>query len=422
MNADGLFLTTLRDEAAADWLPAPSLRALQDRRLRTLLDRTRRFVPFYRDLHGARLDKPATADDLWQLPAVRKDDLLRAGARAYVDEREDAERLVRQTSSGSLGAALDLYASPAEAQLHAALLWTGWMAHVTIADRLFCLAVPGLRFQHQYVANTFVPVQMSAAETRTRFRDFRPTVVLGSVEAIALLAEDLTRHDVDERRQVRRIFTIGQTLTPMLRAMIGSGFEAEIFDLYGANETFWLGCECEQHEGLHVPEARVIVQIAALGEPDRRAPPGELGEVIVTSLARWTTPIIRYRLGDVAALDPTPCPCGRATPRLRRLEGRVQDFLIATDGTWVSPGAIATDLAHGQPSIRDHRIVQETRELVHVWIVPAPGFGQRDREHIAEVMCRHLGAVQVAFDLAEEIPRDPSGKRRRVYRAFDLAK
>lgn len=98
----------------------------------------------------------------------------------------------------------------------------------------------------------------------------------------------------------------------------------------------------------------------------------------------------------------------------------MHDFLISTTGAWVSPGAIATDLAHGQPAIRDYRIVQETRDSVRVWIVPTPDFGVPDRERVLTVMQRHLGLVQVTLELVESIPREPSGKRRRVYRAFAL--
>ncbi len=421
MNADGVFLTTLQDELRSAFLPANQLHELQLRRLRSLLDRAARFVPFYRDRyrdHLSWLPGLSGPDDLWRLPAVNKDDYLSAGPNSYVDQRQELVQLIRQSTSGSLGHVLNLYATPMESMIHSALLWAGWMGQATAGDRLFCMAAPYLDFQHQYLPNTFIPVQMSGAETRRQFIQFQPTMVIGSVEAIALLARDLRQNDVGERRRVRKVFPFGQTLTPFLEDMIREGFDGEIFNLYGANETIWMAGECEQHNGLHIPVDRVIVQIAKVNQPDQAAAPGELGEVIVTSLARWTTPFIRYRLGDVAALDATPCPCGRSTPRLKALEGRVQDFLISLAGDWVPPGAVATDLAYGQDSMLDHRIVQEAPDLVRVWIVAGPDFGDREREHIAGVLRRHLGPVKIAIELVEQIPRDPSGKRRRVCRAF----
>lgn len=380
-----------------------------------------RFVPLYRDRYRAHVEVLRNLrgpDDLWRLPAVSKEDYVRLGPAGYVDEREERPRLVCRTTSGSLGRALDLFATPAEATVHSALLWSGWMGRVTKEDRMLCLAAPHLEMTQQYIPNTFLPTRASAEEARARVLEFRPTVVVGSVEAIALLARDLRQHDVGARRAVRVILPFGQTLTPQLEAMIREGFDGEIFNLYGAAETFWIAQECEHHNGLHVIPGRVIVQIARLNHPDQPAGPGELGEVIVTSLARWTTPLIRYRLGDVAAFDSSPCPCGRPGPRLRSLEGRIQDFLIARDGSWVSPGAVQTDLAYGQEALLDHRIVQETPELVRAWIVPGPGFGEGQRRHIVEALRHHLGSVCVEVELVEEVPRDPSGKRRRVHRDF----
>jgi len=419
----GLFATTLREELKAERLPLEALEQLQVRRLRSLLARATRFVPLYREKYAAHrewLPQLTSANDLWRLPALTKDELLAAGPTHCVDERERLPELFRRMTSGSLGAALSLYTAGTESMIHTALLWSGWMERVTSDDRLFCMTAPHLEFHHQLVPNTFITVQMQAAEVVARFRVFRPTVVLGSVESIALLARDLGRQNVPERDNVRLIFPYGQTLTPQLRAMIREGFDGEIFELYGTNETIWMGIECQQHDGLHVPVGQVIVQIAKLNQPNQPAAPGELGEIIVTSLARTTMPIIRYRIGDAAALEVAPCGCGRQTPRIKSLEGRIYDLLIAESGQLISPGVVCTDLAYSQEAIIDYRIVQQSRSAVCVSIVAGPEFGDGDRRRIAEVMWRHLGQVSVEIELVGEIPREASGKRRRVHRAFSL--
>jgi len=417
----GLFATTLRDELKAAKLPLASLEQQLVRRLRSLLARATQVVPLYREKYAGQRDwlpRISSAEDLWRLPALTKDELLSAGPERCVDEREHLSDLFRRSTSGSLGPALALYAAGTEAVIHTALLWGGWMERITRDDRLFCMTAPQLEFQHQFVPNMYIPVQMKATEVVDQFRAFQPTAVLGSVESIALLARDLDRHNVPERRNVRLIFPFGQTLTPHLRAMIREGFDGEVFELYGSNESIWMGIECEQHDGLHVPLSQTIVQIAKLNQPDQPSSPGELGEVIVTSLARSTMPIIRYRIGDVASLDSAPCRCGRQTPRLKSLEGRIYDFLMSQSGQLISPGVVCTDLAYGQDAIIDYRIVQRSLSDVCVSIVASPGFGDSDRRRITEVMERHLGHVSVEIELVGEILREPSGKRRRVHRAF----
>jgi phenylacetate-CoA ligase len=302
-------------------------------------------------------------------------------------------------------------------------LWSAWLGlGINHDDRLLMMAAPYLERKVPPYRSDFIPVQMSNDEAIERFRALRPTAIIGSVECIALLAAELRRRDVPERHGVRRIFPFGQTLSLQLKQMIESGFDAEIFDLYGATEPSWMAYECEQHNGMHINTDRVIIQVAKFGKPDEPAAPGELGEVIITSLMRHTTPFVRYRMMDAGAIDPTPCRCGRQAPRLKSLEGRVQDFLISTDGRLIGPGNIAIDLTDGgqDATIIDHRVVQETPTRARVSIVPGPGFGQANIERIAQVVRNHLGEVSVTVDVVDEIPREPSGKRRRIFRAFDL--
>ena len=68
--------------------------------------------------------------------------------------------------------------------------------------------------------------------------------------------------------------------------------------------------------------------------------PGERGEVVATSLFRFATPMIRYRLRDIATPSDAFCPCGRGFPLVRNIERRLVDFLTMSDGTPISPYAV----------------------------------------------------------------------------------
>jgi phenylacetate-CoA ligase len=418
-----IFNNALRNFIGAQRLPGTELQRIQSAKLRDTLRHAFENVTLYRDHYrtrGVSIDGIDRAEDLWRLPAVEKGDYLDAGPMRYIDHRQDFAALNMRPTSGSLGHALPIYANGEDGITMRACLWSAWLGQgVHPRDRLFMMAAPYLERELPPFRSAFAPASISTEETMRRFRELRPTVIIGSVECIALLAQEARRRDLPERREVRCVFPFGQTLSRQLRKMIESGFDAEIFNLYGCNEANWLGYECEKHDGLHVTTDRAIVQIARLGQPDVPAAPGELGEIIITSIIRRTTPFIRYRLKDAAALDLTPCACGRSTPRLRSLEGRVQDFLIATNGQWIGPGTVAIDLTAGQDAIIDHRVVQQTPGQVKVSIVPSPEFGPKDRQRIPDVIRRHLGEVAVEVELVEEIPREASGKRRRIYRAFE---
>jgi phenylacetate-CoA ligase len=55
---------------------------------------------------------------------------------------------------------------------------------------------------------------------------------------------------------------------------------------------------------------------------------GEEGEMVFTTLVREGMPIVRYRTGDIAAVYPERCPCGRTHRRISRIQGRTDDMLI----------------------------------------------------------------------------------------------
>ena len=62
--------------------------------------------------------------------------------------------------------------------------------------------------------------------------------------------------------------------------------------------------------------------------PANRLRTGERGELVITTITKEGTPLIRYRTRDITFLDRSPCPCGRTSVRMNRLLGRTDDMLI----------------------------------------------------------------------------------------------
>ena len=92
-----------------------------------------------------------------------------------------------------------------------------------------------------------------------------------------------------------------------------------IVDVYALSETGIVAFGCREGRGLHVLEDAVVVEIVE-AEGDRVLPPGGRGEVVVTLLGADALPLVRYRTGDGAVLDDTPCACGRTGRRLVGIE------------------------------------------------------------------------------------------------------
>ena len=117
-------------------------------------------------------------------------------------------------------------------------------------------------------------------------------------------------------------------------------------DNYGLSELGGPGFsgECELICGQHVAEDHYIVEILDT-ETFQPVPPGELGEVVITSLNREAVPVIRYRTKDISSLNYAPCDCGRTTARLSKITGRSDDMMVIR-GVNVFPSQIESVLVN----------------------------------------------------------------------------
>src|SRR6266545_4570887 len=192
-------------------------------------------------------------------------------------------------------------------------------------------------------------------------------------------------------------------------------------DVYGLAEAIGPGvsCECvEEQHGLHVFEDHFIVECI---DPNtgELVPDGTAGELVFTSLTKEALPIVRYRTGDISALDPTPCSCGRTSRRMARISGRTDDMLVVR-GINLFPSDVESILL-GIPELSpQYRLVVDREKAldtieVHVEARdPAVGDANALGERVAMNLRNALGIhVDVSIVAAHVIPRS-EGKALRV--------
>jgi phenylacetate-CoA ligase len=126
---------------------------------------------------------------------------------------------------------------------------------------------------------------------------------------------------------------------PAVRRRIESLWGARAFDHAGMTEVGAYGFECLAQAGLHVNELEFVLEVLD-ADSGRPVAPGEVGELTLTNLGRWGSPVLRYRTGDRVRLGPAPCACGRTFARLLGgILGRVDDMLVVR-GVNVFPSAL----------------------------------------------------------------------------------
>jgi phenylacetate-coenzyme A ligase PaaK-like adenylate-forming protein len=207
----------------------------------------------------------------------------------------------------------------------------------------------------------------------------------------------------------------GEMTYPDQREAVRNAFGCPVAEMYGSHELSIIATECPDGS-LHVAEEAVLLELLdADGDP---VEDGERGEVVVTLLHNSEMPLLRYRLGDVAAMVPGPCACGCTLARLDVEIGRLEENVRAPDGALVHPRFLRSiyERCVG-PGLRAFHTTQEAPDLFRIELElsdePEPGLERRLEREIA----RYLGApVTVHLELGP-LP-SPAGKLRTFTRSL----
>jgi phenylacetate-CoA ligase len=108
-------------------------------------------------------------------------------------------------------------------------------------------------------------------------------------------------------------------------------FGCQVNNTYGSSEGFYIAGQCP-FGNLHVTTSHIYLEI--LDENLNEVKPGDIGNVYVSRLDAKHFPLIRYKIGDLAAIKPAEyeCPCGRKSLIIDRIVGRDTDLIKYTGG------------------------------------------------------------------------------------------
>lgn len=227
-------------------------------------------------------------------------------------------------------------------------------AHVEAGDRIvfpFSFG-PFLGFWTAFEAGTqigahCVPAGGMTSEVRLALIDVVKPTVLCCTPTYALRLLEVARQRSQAgatpgEGSVRVLIVAGEPggSIPATREQIETGWGARVIDHHGMTEVGPVSFECWESPGsVHLNECEFICEILdpESGEPTAH---GEPGELVLTTLGRVASPLIRYRTGDLVKATDAPCPCGRT---LLRLEGGIRsriDDMVFVSGVNVYPAAI----------------------------------------------------------------------------------
>lgn len=398
------------------------VRARQNVRLRRLIHHAVACSPYYRQQFqrlGLSTDAIRTSSDLDQVPVLTKQ-CLRSNAEKLRSESFLKPSLVTKTTSGSTGVPLRvLLDRPGLAWKRATTLnadeWSGWRRGSRVAR---AWGNPEYRhfgpkgwlrnrlLERAIHLDTLKMDQTDLERFSDRLSRFRPKLIFGHAHSVYLLAQFLRDRD-RVPPQPDGIITTAMVLHDFQRRLIEQVFGCRVTNRYGCEEVSLIACECPEHQGLHVNIESVVVEILKDGRP---APAGIPGHVVVTDLANYAMPLIRYQVGDMAIWADGVCRCGRAAPRLARIEGREADYVVTSSGHFISGISLTENFATQVPGVLQLQIVQERVDYFRFRIVRGRDFSEAQ---LAQLVRERFGpAAQYVCEFVPTIASEASGKYR----------
>ena len=273
-------------------------------------------------------------------------------------------------------------------------------------------------FEKQLYMSTYHMSNENIPNYIKKLNQFKPTLLDGYPSAIYNLANYINTHKIELSFVPKAIATTSETLYDEQRIVIEKAFKCKIFNQYASSEGSPFITECLKGN-LHLNLDSGVFEL--LNENYELAKPGEIAKLVVTSFRNYKTPLIRYDIQDSVLIPETNiiCDCGCEMPIIKKIMGREDDLLVASNGSLIGMSAYKV-FKHANHIIRG-QIIQKNKTDFILNVEVTEKFGKKDILFLENKVKESFGFnSKIKVNIVKSIPLGPNGKFKSVIREFKL--
>ncbi|MBV5277844.1 MAG: phenylacetate--CoA ligase [Campylobacteraceae bacterium] len=355
-------------------LPRHELEKIQTKRLKETVERVCAHVSFYQNKFkelGITPNDINSIEDITKLPFTKKKDLRDNYPFGLFAVKQDAVIRIH-SSSGTTGKPTVVGYTKSDMDIWGEVMarvftMAGVNSHDTVHNAYgYGLFTGGLGVHNgaETVGATVVPSGGGFTSRQLLLmKDFGATVLTSTPSFALHMVETALAEGYDLQKDFKLKCGIfgAEPTSKGLKEEVARVWGIKYYEVYGLSEIIGPGVSnsCDESDDLHIFEDHFYPEIinSTTGEV---LPFGEKGELVITSLTKQALPILRYRTGDITALDRTPCKCGRTHVRMKSIMGRVDDMLIV-NGVNVFPSQIEHVLSNIEGITLNYQIIADKK-------------------------------------------------------------
>jgi|APSaa5957512535_1039671.scaffolds.fasta_scaffold07886_3 phenylacetate-CoA ligase len=368
----------------------------QEAWLRKLLHHAYNNVPWYTSLFRELGVKPGSSDpfkELRKLPILTK--------REVRENHSDfciagvLKKSLSFSTSGTTGEPLTVYTSRNQWIVEQGVIWRQWKwAGYNFRDKIAIFRSyspqqhePSIKIDRIRNWAYFSVFQMgvdSLDEYAKFLQRWNPKFLRGYPSALKLIAEHALRNGW-KLPNLKAAFSASEVVPEGLRETLRNAFGIELFDHYGQAEITCMFHDCEEHTGMHIDWEYGYVELLPTLVPD-------IYKVVATNLHNFSMPLLRYDTGDLVVGGWKTCKCGRASPIVKSILGRKDDYILTHDGSRLSTVNLYTYFSKIN-GIQRFQLMQESLGELIVFLETKTDISQENALVLRERIIGELTAI-----------------------------
>lgn len=398
------------------------LKQIQLSRLNEFLIHAKTSSPFYNELYkDIEVGFFKDINELEKLPIVSKEYLRSNVERAYTIKPENG---FFNKTGGTTGKSLIVLRAYEDAQEKFAMLdlfreqfgyelgkKTAWFSGKTILrknDSKKGIVSRYDRFNKVKYFSTFHINERTARAYIDDLNNFKPEYIVGFPSSLYELARFGLDNTIKFEGSVSTIFPTAETLVDEEVAVIESYFGGKMRNQYSSSEGAPFIIECLDGN-LHYELLSGVIEL--LDDNDK---PCNTGRAVVTSFATRGTPLIRYDIGDRMTMSNRTCTCGRNTPIVDSILGRINDYIYSPENGKINLGNLSNSVKYVK-GVKRFQVHQNELNSIVVLCVVSEEYTKEDERYFKKELIDRVGqAMEVNFRYVDKIPKEKSGKYRLV--------